>query len=392
MLELFTDPIFRGPTIATMLMCAAQAIVGVFMLVSKKALLGEVLSHGTYPGVTLALMFAGVFIFQAPYFIFLGAFITAYLGVLAVRFLEIKGVQKDTSLCVCLALFFGIGTLFASYVQQTCAKLFRLIQVYLYGQAATMSDGHIYLYAAFFIIVAVMAFVLYRHFQLLFFDPTFAKSCGISLVFSEILYFILLTITVVLGLRCVGIMLISGTLIIPPMIARCFTNRLSVMLFLAPIVAAIMGFLGNFCSLKMYTLAMVYFPGVKVSFPTGPMIILAGCFLAIGAFLFAPTHGKIISLIQTLYLKITFKQEALLLRALENEKVKPNAWFEMLLCGQLCRKRLFVKQQGYRLTEQGKQQALFIQQMYALFAQKLDHEAKIPQGASPIFKHSVEAL
>ena len=50
----FTDPVLQAPTIGSMLMCLASALIGVIVFLRKKALLGEALSHAAYPGVVIS--------------------------------------------------------------------------------------------------------------------------------------------------------------------------------------------------------------------------------------------------------------------------------------------------------------------------------------------------
>lgn len=57
----FTDPVLQAPTIGSMLMCLSSALVGVIVFLRKRSLLGEALSHATYPGVVLSVLFMAVF-------------------------------------------------------------------------------------------------------------------------------------------------------------------------------------------------------------------------------------------------------------------------------------------------------------------------------------------
>ena len=56
MLQYFTDSVLYAPTIGSMLMCMAASLVGVLVFTRKRSLLGETLSHATYPGVIIAII------------------------------------------------------------------------------------------------------------------------------------------------------------------------------------------------------------------------------------------------------------------------------------------------------------------------------------------------
>lgn len=58
--DYFFDPVLRGPTIGSMLMCLGSALIGVIVFLRRRSLLGESLSHAAYPGVILGALFAGL--------------------------------------------------------------------------------------------------------------------------------------------------------------------------------------------------------------------------------------------------------------------------------------------------------------------------------------------
>ncbi len=51
----FFDPVLRGPTLGAMALCVTAALLGVLVFIRKKTLIGEMVSHSTYPGVTWAI-------------------------------------------------------------------------------------------------------------------------------------------------------------------------------------------------------------------------------------------------------------------------------------------------------------------------------------------------
>ena len=156
----FTDSVLRAPTIGSMLMCMAAALVGVIVFLKKQSLLGESLSHAAYPGVIIGVIIAGAMDIgeerELPIAMFImgGALVTSLLGLWAIGFLQkYLKVRSDSALCFILAAFFGIGLTLASQVQFVYSSLYRQVQVYLYGQAATMTDVHIIIYG-------ILAFVI----------------------------------------------------------------------------------------------------------------------------------------------------------------------------------------------------------------------------------------
>jgi len=296
--EYFTDPVLKAPTLGSMLMCLSSALVGVLVFLRKRSLLGEALSHASYPGVVLSVVFASFFF---PYSeetltlcILIGAFITSLLGLFAIDALErIFKTKSDAALCFVLSVFFGIGIVIASRVQITHALWFKQIQIFLYGQAATMTDVHVITYGILALITILLIFFLYHPLELINFDRPFARTIGLPVSFVDGLVFFLLAFAIVIGIRSVGVVLMSGMLIAPAVTARQCTHRLSVLFLLAAVVGMLSGFLGNYLSVEI-PLSMTP-TGERPSFslPTGPMILLIATAFSMIALTFAPERGII---------------------------------------------------------------------------------------------------
>lgn len=296
----FTDSVLRGPTIGCMLMCLAAGIVGVIVFLRKQSLLGETLSHATYPGVIFGVIAATSFSLTladdslVALAIMAGAFLSAVAGLLSVQFLERKlAVRSDAALCFVLSAFFGVGLTLASRVQFTHPIFYRRIQGYLYGQAATMTDWHILIYSLLAIVVIAIVIIFYKELQLLTFDREYGKSLGVRVRLVDSLAFILTVSAVVIGIRSVGVVLMSAMLIAPAAAARQFSHRLSVIFILAGIIGLISGFLGNYLSTELTTHLQLAYPSARLSLPTGPMIVVVASTICVVALLFAPERGLI---------------------------------------------------------------------------------------------------
>src|SRR5579862_1303340 len=161
----FTDPVLQAPTIGSMLMCLSSALVGVIVFLRKRSLLGEALSHAAYPGVVLSVSLMAIFFPLSSDFIavaiLIGAFITSFLGLWTIEKMQSRlRVKDDAALCFVLSVFFGAGVLIASRIQFTHALWYKTIQIFLYGQAATMTDVHVFIYALLALFVVVILFFL----------------------------------------------------------------------------------------------------------------------------------------------------------------------------------------------------------------------------------------
>jgi manganese/zinc/iron transport system permease protein len=306
----FTDPVLRAPTLASMLMCLAAGLVGVVVLLRKQSLLGESLSHAAYPGVIIGVIAAGTFLDSnteeggVALFILAGAFLSALLGLWAIHFMERKlRVRSDSALCFVLASFFGIGITLASEIQFSYTTLYKQVQVYLYGQAATMTDIHVQVYGALAVAIIIMIALLHKELKIITLDRSFAKSLGIHVRTIDTLFFTIVVLAVVVGIRSVGVVLMSAMLIAPPAAARQCTNHLSMMFTLSGFFGLASGFLGNYFSVQLTHDWSLSFPSIRLAFPTGPMIVIAAAMFFIIALLFAPERGILLRFKRAAYFR-----------------------------------------------------------------------------------------
>ena len=300
-LEFFSDSLLRAPMVGSILMGIGAALVGVFLYLRKESLLGEALSHGAYPGVVLSALVASFF-FRTPgadegAFALIGAFITALLGLKLIGWLKNRlKMHSDAALCLILSLFFGVGVLIASRLQVTHPLWYRSIHTYLYGQAATMVDKHIVLYAFLVSVTVLLILALFRPLQWIHFDRDFSKSVGARVTFVEAMIELLLILSIVIGMRSVGVVLLSGMLIAPAVAARPWTHRLSRLLFLAAFLGGLSGFLGNYLSVAL----PIFLEMPDLALPTGPMILLSAVTFSVLSLFFAPRSGVLSRYYRTL--------------------------------------------------------------------------------------------
>ena len=300
-------------------MCLMAALVGVVVFLRKQSLLGESLSHAAYPGVILGIVVAalvgpdGQDSNWVATFVMSGAFVAALLGLWVINLLQrYLRIHSDSALCLVLSSFFGMGLTLASRVQVTHTNLYQQIQMYLYGQAATMTDQHIWLYGFLSLFaIAVVAF-LYKELQVMNFDPDYARSLGIKTRMVDSLFFSLTVLAIVIGIRSVGVVLMSAMLIAPAAAARQYTHRLSTMLGIAAMFGVLSGFLGNYLSVEVSDALLRGHPGRWLVLPTGPMIVLVSSFLCLFSLLLAPERGLILRMIRVMRFRFRCLQENLL--------------------------------------------------------------------------------
>ena len=283
----FTDPVLRAPTIASMLMCLAASLTGVIAFLKKQSLIGETLSHSTYPGMLLGVVFVGALGSEdneayLTFILLITSFFSALIAYFCIHFLErFAKVRSDAALTFILSSFFGIGITLASRIQFTHTKLYKQSLSYLFGQAATMTDIHIVIYGVLSLIVILFISLSFKELEAITFDRNYALSLNIPVRAIENLIICLIVLSVVIGIRSVGVTLMSAMLIAPAISARQFTSHLSKMLALAAFFGLLSAFLGNFFSVELSQWISSGKLRARATFPTGPSIVIVASLICI---------------------------------------------------------------------------------------------------------------
>ena len=382
-----TDPILRAPAWGCMLMSLSASLMGAILFLRKKSLLAESLSHASYPGVVLSFFFlAAFFPYEGEQWVFfmvlLGAFLASSLALKSIEWLEKKGkIFPDTTLCFVLSVFFGAGLTAASLMQGRYPSWFKQVQMLLFGQVATMTDVHIVIYGSLSCLTALFLFFIYRPLQVILFDSGYAKSLGVKTKWIERGIFVFLLLSIIAGMRSVGVILMSGMLIAPAVAARQYTNRLSTMLILSALFGTLSALLGYILSVE----ASLHWGSLEspLSLPTGPLIVLVSVFWAFFSLCFAKRRGLVfrlarifsfrLSCLQENVLKNLWKKKTASLRQLSSSHSTSFFTLRFVLWRMISQGWLKCSRNEYELTGDGYQKAAAIVRLHRLWEVYLTH-------------------
>ncbi len=203
-LEILTYGFFQKALIAGISISLACALLGVFLVLRRYALLGDGISHIAFGGIALGLLFN-----VAPY---ISAVVSAVLGAIAILQLRKKtNLQGDTALGIVSHLGLASGIFVLSFFSGLKVD----IVSYLFGNVLAVSSLEV-IYSI-LILLAVLIFVLVYYGELIFisYDEEAARVSGIKVGFLSMMLMILTAITIGLAMRIVGLLLVSSLIILP---------------------------------------------------------------------------------------------------------------------------------------------------------------------------------
>lgn len=277
--DLIFDYTLRNVALGGMLLGIVAGVLGAFAVLRRQALLGDTLSHAALPGICIAFMLTDS---RAPLVLLVGAGIAGWIGTLIfLRTIKATKLSEDTMLGVVLSVFFGIGILLLTFIQQQNNANQAGLDKYLFGQAASLIGRDVRLFAILGVGALAVVYFFFKEFKLLSFDPEFAASLGLPVRRLDVMLTSLLVVAVMIGLQTVGVVLMAAMIIGPGTAARQWTDNLRTMLILSGLFGGIAGVTGAVISVQASRL------------PTGPMIILSLTVVVAISLLFAPRHGLV---------------------------------------------------------------------------------------------------
>lgn len=241
-------------TALILLTALAAGLIGSFTLMKRMSLAGDVVSHIALPGLGLALLFGFNPIAGAAVSLFLGTILIWHL-------------QKSSTLTTEVA----IGVIF------TAALAIGTVLTPSEDLIEALFGGFQSLNAAWFVagvlaVSLIIAFVLsFRHKLILsLFSPELAAATGVNVSRLNLYFLLVFSLTVLLGVRFLGALLVGALIIVPAAIGRQLTHTLSAFLLTSAFASVLSVGLG-------LAVSLVY-PQVKIGQVTlnlalGPAII-----------------------------------------------------------------------------------------------------------------------
>ncbi len=143
-----------------------------------------------------------------------------------------------------------------------------------------------------------MILLFAKEIQILLFDRDFAKSLGIKTRFIEAILFVLTVLAVVIGIRSVGVALMSAMLITPAITARQYTNNLDKLFVISGLIGVLSGFFGVYIANELSNYLLLVYPQSRLILPTGPLIVIFAAFVCFASLLFSPERGLLLRMIR----------------------------------------------------------------------------------------------
>jgi manganese/zinc/iron transport system permease protein len=314
----FQDYNTRVVIIGATLLGLAAGLVGTFLLLRKRALLSDTISHATLPGIALAFIIMTLIWGDGKNLLGLitGAAIFSVVGTAAVMFIQrYTRLKDDAALGIVLSVFFGLGIALMGMATRMESGNAAGLSSFIYGKTASMLYFDALLIAITALGTICFCMLFFKEFALICFDADYGATQGWPVARLDFLLMTLVVVVTVIGLQAVGLILVVALLIIPAAAARFWTLSLRRMLLLSGIFGALSGMLGSGLSALMANL------------PAGAVIVLTASSIFILSMTFGSARGILKLLVERYRLRKRIMQENLLRDLYESYESAPKAPF-----------------------------------------------------------------
>ncbi|MCI2956661.1 anchored repeat-type ABC transporter permease subunit [Agromyces atrinae] len=244
-------------------------VVGTYVVLRGMAFIGDAVAHAVFPGLAVAFVVSGNLVLGGT----LGGILTA---ILIAVFSQNRRLKEDSIIGVFFVAAFALGIVIISQAPGYAGSL----QQFLFGSITGIPDSDLFVAAGMGLIVLAALFAFHKEFVTISLDRESAQAMGVPVFWLDLVLYVLVTLAVVISVQTIGNILVLALLITPAATARLLTDRLGIMMTLAPIIGGASALIGLYVSWSW-------------DVPTGGTIVLVLTAAFLAAWFFAPRNGLI---------------------------------------------------------------------------------------------------
>ena len=237
LMELFQYPFITRALIVGTLVSLCAALLGVSLVLKRYSMIGDGLSHVGF-GALACEQVAGV----APLTLAIPIVVAA--AILLLRLSESGKIKGDAAIAFISTGALAAGVLIISLSRGANTDLLN----YMFGSILAMSTGDVVLSICLSLAVLVLYLFFYNKIFAVTFDETFAKATGKKTSLYNTVIAALTAVTIVLGMRMMGAVLISALVIFPALSAMRMFKSFAGVTVCSVILSVICFFIGILAS------------------------------------------------------------------------------------------------------------------------------------------------
>ena len=237
MFEPFDYEFFVRGMIGATLVGGLCGMIGVYIVLKRMSYIGHGLSHAVLGGAVVSFVLSINFLLGATVW---GFFCAQLIALTAKK----RKIAADAAIGVITTASFALGIVLISRYK----SFTRDFEAALFGNILGVTLGDLMAILVVTLATIAVLFVAYKYFLFATFDGEVAQFYGVPTGWVETLFSLVLAATIVVSMQVLGVLLIAGATVIPPVSARMLSDRFRTVLLLSTGLGAACGFVGIYLS------------------------------------------------------------------------------------------------------------------------------------------------
>ena len=250
-IEMLSYPFMTRAFLVGSLVALCSALLGVSLVLKRYSMIGDGLSHVGFGAMAIAAAMNA-----APLTVAIPVVIVA-----AILLLRISGnakIKGDAAIALISTTSLAVGVMVISLTTGMNTDVYN----YMFGSILAMSAEDVKLSLVLSVFVLILFIVFYHKIFAITFDETFARATGVKAGVYNTLIAVLTAVTIVLGMRMMGALLISSLSIFPALTSMRVCRTFKSVIINAAVISVV-------CLIAGVTLSYV------AATPAGASVVLA---------------------------------------------------------------------------------------------------------------------
>lgn len=250
LMEMLSYPFLMRAFIVGILVSLCASLLGASLVLKRYSMIGDGLSHVGFTALAIAYPLG-----FSPLYIAIPVCIAAAFFLLQIK--DSSRIKGDAATALLCSGALAVGVMVISLTTGMNTD----VSNYMFGSILAMSSGDVIISVILSLAVLILYAVFYNRIFAVTFDEVFAEATGTNARLYNMIIAILTAVTVVLGMRMMGTLLISSLIVFPSLTAMRISRTFRSTVILSAVLA-VAGFLIGLVFSYLY------------SVPTGACIVI----------------------------------------------------------------------------------------------------------------------
>jgi len=267
--EMLSYAFLQRAFIVGLLICLCASLLGTSLVLKRYSMMGDGLSHVGFGALAIATAFN-----LAPLYVAIPVCIA--FAFLLLRMNESSKIKGDAAIAILSSGALAVGIMVVSLTTGMNVDVYN----YMFGSILSISINDAWLSVWLSIAIIILFIFFYNKIFAVTFDETFAAATGVKSNVYNMILAVLTAVTIVLGMRMMGALLISSLMIFPSLTSMKICKKYKTVVFVSVIFSILCSIIGIYVSYVWST-------------PSGASVVIVNLIVFLFVFVYSEIKGRI---------------------------------------------------------------------------------------------------